>query len=105
VTESLNGRRDVATAELFAGPGEVRALARTLDWGATPVGCPESWSPALRIATRAMLDSPFPIIPSERSKSRDLHSSFSQRAERTRRTAPSGPSRRDFHAEARSVPP
>ncbi|HEX2091367.1 MAG TPA: ATP-binding protein [Longimicrobiaceae bacterium] len=48
-------------AELFAGPGEVRALARTLDWGATPLGWPDTWSPALRIATRAMLDSPFPI--------------------------------------------
>jgi PAS domain S-box-containing protein len=48
-------------ADLFAGPGEVRALARTLDWEATPLGSPAAWSPALRIATRAMLDSPFPI--------------------------------------------
>ena len=55
-----SGKRDTA-AELFAGPGEVRALARTLDWGATPLGWPERWSTALRIATRAMLDSPFPI--------------------------------------------
>jgi PAS domain S-box-containing protein len=53
--------RETAVQELFAGPGEVRALARTLDWGATPVGWPDGWSPALRIATRAMLDSPFPI--------------------------------------------
>jgi signal transduction histidine kinase/PAS domain-containing protein len=47
--------------ELFDGPGEVRALARTLDWGATTIGWPDGWSPALRIATRAMLDAPFPI--------------------------------------------
>ena len=46
---------------LFAGPGEVRALARALDWGATPLGWPERWAPALRAATRAMLDAPFPM--------------------------------------------
>ncbi len=56
-----NGTHDAAVAELFAGPGEVRSLARTLDWGATPLGWPDGWSPALRIATRAMLDAPFPI--------------------------------------------
>jgi PAS domain S-box-containing protein len=50
-----------ARTELFAGTGEVRELARTLDWGATALGWPDRWSPALRIATRAMLDSPVPI--------------------------------------------
>ncbi|MBV9879158.1 MAG: PAS domain-containing protein, partial [Gemmatirosa sp.] len=50
-----------AAAALFEGPGEVRALGRTLDWGATPLGSPDAWSPALRIATRAMLDAPHPI--------------------------------------------
>ena len=50
-----------AAARLFAGAGEVRAVARTLDWGATPLGWPDTWSPALRIATRAMLDAPHPI--------------------------------------------
>ena len=48
-------------AALFSGPGEVRALARTLDWGATLLGWPDTWPPALRIATRAMLDAPHPI--------------------------------------------
>jgi signal transduction histidine kinase/PAS domain-containing protein len=48
-------------ADLFAGAGEVQALARTLDWGATPLGWPDAWSPALRIAARAMLDAPVPI--------------------------------------------
>jgi PAS domain S-box-containing protein len=61
VTELSNDRRADAVAELFEGPGEVRALARTLDWGATPLGWPDTWSPALRIVTRAMLDAPFPI--------------------------------------------
>ncbi|MGZ8492983.1 MAG: PAS domain-containing protein, partial [Gemmatirosa sp.] len=54
-------RRRAAAVALFAGAGEVRALARTLDWGATPLGWPDAWSPALRIATRAMLDAPHPI--------------------------------------------
>jgi signal transduction histidine kinase/PAS domain-containing protein len=65
IVESTNApasdERWRATQELFAGPGEVRALARTLDWGATTLGWPDEWSPALRIATRAMLDAPFPI--------------------------------------------
>jgi hypothetical protein len=53
--------RTEAVEELFAGPGEVRALARTLDWGATTLGWPDEWSPALRIAARAMLDARVPI--------------------------------------------
>jgi PAS domain S-box-containing protein len=61
VTDLSNDRRADATAELFEGAGEVRALARTLDWGATPLGWPDGWSPALRVATRAMLDAAFPI--------------------------------------------
>jgi len=55
------GEREETVRELFAGPGEVRARARSLDWGATPIGWPDGWTPALRIAARAMLDSPFPI--------------------------------------------
>ena len=61
MTELSNDRRADAVAELFEGPGEVRALARTIDWGATSLGWPDTWSPALRMATRAMLDAPFPI--------------------------------------------
>jgi signal transduction histidine kinase/PAS domain-containing protein len=54
-------RRERAMTALFAGPGEVRALARTLDWGASPLGWPDAWSPTLRIAARAILDAPIPI--------------------------------------------
>ena len=54
-------RRRAAAATLFEGAGEVRALARMLDWGTTPLGWPDAWSPALRIATRAMLDQLHPI--------------------------------------------
>jgi PAS domain S-box-containing protein len=47
--------------ELFAGPGEVRSLARDLDWSKTPLGPTSGWSPALRTMARSMFDSPFPI--------------------------------------------
>lgn len=46
---------------LFAGPGEVRSLARDLDWSTTPLGLTTGWSPALRIMARSIFDSPFPI--------------------------------------------
>ena len=58
---TTGARRERTVAALFAGPGEVRALARTLDWGASPLGWPDAWSPAVRVATRAMLDAPVPI--------------------------------------------
>ncbi|MCP3734239.1 PAS domain S-box protein [Sphingomonas sp. RP10(2022)] len=48
-------------AALFAGPGEVRALARDLDWSRTPLGPTTGWSPALRTMARSIFDSPFPI--------------------------------------------
>ncbi|MET0376208.1 MAG: PAS domain-containing protein, partial [Rhizorhabdus sp.] len=48
-------------AALFAGPGDVRAVARGLDWSATPLGPTTDWSPALRMMARAIFDSPFPI--------------------------------------------
>ncbi|HEY1927627.1 MAG TPA: PAS domain S-box protein, partial [Caulobacteraceae bacterium] len=52
---------DDGAAELFAGPGEVRHLARRLDWAASPLGPPSGWSPALRTMARAMFDTPFPV--------------------------------------------
>jgi PAS domain S-box-containing protein len=48
-------------AALFAGPGEVRAHARELDWSKSPLGPTTNWSPALRTMARTMFDSPFPI--------------------------------------------
>lgn len=48
-------------AALFAGDGEVRALARELDWGATPLGPVAGWPGTLRSAVRMCMDSPFPI--------------------------------------------
>ncbi len=46
-------RRD----DLFAGPGEIRVLCRSLDWGATPLGPVEGWPAALRTAVRLCLES------------------------------------------------
>ncbi|MBW3534893.1 MAG: response regulator [Gemmatimonadetes bacterium] len=40
---------------------QVRALARSVDWAATPLGPVRSWSGTLRAIVRACLDSPFPI--------------------------------------------
>ena len=54
-------KSDIGAAELFAGPGEVRALARDLDWSVTPLGAPATWSPALRTAARWIFDTPVPV--------------------------------------------
>jgi hypothetical protein len=48
-------------ADFFAGPGEVRSIARELDWSKSPLGPTTAWSPALRTMARSMFDSPFPI--------------------------------------------
>ena len=48
------------TADVFAGPGEMRALCRALDWAATPLGPVEAWAPALRTAVGVCLDSALP---------------------------------------------
>jgi PAS domain-containing protein len=47
--------------ELFAGPGEVRALARTFDWSKTALGPTTGWSPSVRVMAKSIFDSPFPI--------------------------------------------
>lgn len=50
---------DVAGAQ-FAGPGELRALCRAIDWAAKPPGPVDSWPPALRSAVDICLGSAFP---------------------------------------------
>jgi len=52
---------DIGAAALFAGQGEVRALARNLDWSATSLGAPATWSPALRTAALWIFDTPVPV--------------------------------------------
>jgi hypothetical protein len=46
---------------IFAGPGEMRACFRSMDWSATTVGPVRSWSPELRLMIRVCLNSGFPM--------------------------------------------
>ena len=55
-------RRDDAAAALFAGPGEVRALCRSRDWGATPLGPVEEWPASLRTVAGLVLAAPAPMV-------------------------------------------
>jgi PAS domain S-box-containing protein len=50
-----------AADALFAGPGEMRALARRVDWSATSLGPVAGWPQSLRAAVRLCLDSRFPM--------------------------------------------
>ncbi|WP_427307592.1 response regulator [Cupriavidus sp. H39] len=45
----------------LAGGGEMGALMRAFDWGATPLGPPQAWPHSLRTALRIMLTSRQPI--------------------------------------------
>jgi PAS domain S-box-containing protein len=47
--------------KLFSGNGAVRAMLREHDWSNSPLGDPETWSPALRTIVSLMLDSRFPM--------------------------------------------
>lgn len=49
------------TGDPFAGPGEIRALARGIPWASTALGPVGRWPQELRTLVRAALDSPFPI--------------------------------------------
>ncbi len=51
-----------AAAALFAGPGEMRALCRALDWSATPLGPVEQWSQSLRTTAGIVLTSRHPMF-------------------------------------------
>ena len=53
---------DAAAAELFAGTGEMRALCRALDWGATPLGPVAGWSRSLRTTAGIVLGSRNPMF-------------------------------------------
>ena len=46
----------------FAGPGDVRARLRSLDWSRTGLGPPRSWSPVLRTMVGCCLASGFPMV-------------------------------------------
>jgi signal transduction histidine kinase len=47
---------------LFAGPGEMRALCRALDWSATPLGPVAGWPLSLRTTVATLLASRHPMF-------------------------------------------
>ncbi|NEQ24870.1 MAG: histidine kinase, partial [Microcoleus sp. SIO2G3] len=49
-------------AQLFAGEGEMKALVRSFDWSATPLGAIESWPQSLRTSVSICLNSRFPMV-------------------------------------------
>ena len=54
--------RATGAERLFAGPGEMRARCRGLDWTATPLGPVEEWPQSLRTAVSVCLASGFPKL-------------------------------------------
>ena len=46
----------------LAGGGEMGALIRAHDWGATPLGPPETWPGPLRTSVRTMLTTRHPVV-------------------------------------------
>lgn len=53
--------REDAQLSFFDGKGQVRALARSIDWGRTPLGPVSRWSPSLRLAARLCLECGTPM--------------------------------------------
>jgi hypothetical protein len=47
------------TPEIFVGNGEMATLMRSKDWTQTPLGPPQQWPEALKVATRILLTSRF----------------------------------------------
>src|ERR1700755_2895499 len=55
VTEPISGKY----ADIFVGDSEMARLMRGHDWAATPLGPPEHWPHALKMALRILLTSKF----------------------------------------------
>jgi signal transduction histidine kinase len=52
----------LGTDPLFEGPGEMRALCRSLDWSRTPLGPPATWPTSLRTTVGIVLGSRNPMF-------------------------------------------
>jgi hypothetical protein len=48
--------------DILPGAGEMGERIRSLDWSATPLGAPETWSPALRTVVPILLANRFPQL-------------------------------------------
>ena len=58
----MHASREVETpalADIFVGNSDMAALMRRHDWSATPLGSPEQWPNALKVALRILLTSRF----------------------------------------------
>lgn len=51
-----------ASADPFAGPGEMRRRCGAFDWSATPLGPVNRWPHSLRVTVQVVLASPFPSV-------------------------------------------
>jgi PAS domain S-box-containing protein len=60
----MNGRTaaDSGSFAFLTGDGEMVQRIRNFDWSGTPLGSPETWSPALRTTLRIILANRFPHI-------------------------------------------
>jgi len=51
--------REETLEEIFVGDGEMARLMRAKDWSKTPLGAPQTWPNALKVALRLLLTSRF----------------------------------------------
>jgi signal transduction histidine kinase len=58
----MTSTSDPAALSVFQGPGEIRTLARALDWSRTPLGPVSAWPQSLRSTVRTLLSSQYPMI-------------------------------------------
>ena len=59
----MPGARATSPAlDMLLAAGEMGELVRALDWSATPLGAPETWSPALRTMVPILLANRFPQL-------------------------------------------
>jgi PAS domain S-box-containing protein len=57
-----SARAAATTLEFLAGGGEMGALMRAHDWSRSPLGPPEQWPDALKMAVSICLNSRFPML-------------------------------------------
>jgi len=60
--EAFPPKDALSAGRAFSGGGEMGERIRNFDWGRTPLGPIESWSPALRTTTSILLANRFPML-------------------------------------------
>jgi signal transduction histidine kinase len=61
-TQDPAASESAAVANILAGGGDVGALARSVDWAATPLGRVSAWPQSLRTVVSVVFDSTFPMM-------------------------------------------